>query len=265
MPALWFWFVALFLKLGGNSLAMLRLPAALFGAAAVISLYALLRGTWGRYAATAGRAIMAFSVSNVHYSRLALNNITTQFFWATCFFFLLRGFRSRRRFDWAVAGLSAGLSEYFYYGTRLLPFILLAFVVFVPCCSLATKTKIRERSARNGRKLFRRIRSAVGSLFSEPQSLFGERNQPSDLVRMFQLVSLVSKWLGKPFGRCFPRTCWESALMVHRTSYSMHHCFYLPKPRCLCQALHCFYGIGVIPLRFSCSLPALAYCSWAVH
>ena len=96
LPALWFWITAVFLKLGGNSLAMLRLPAALFGAATVLPVYGLIRGTCGRYAATAGTAIMAFSVSNVHYSRLALNNITTQFFWATCFLFLLRGLRSRR-------------------------------------------------------------------------------------------------------------------------------------------------------------------------
>ncbi len=131
LPALWFWLVAVFLKLGGTSLAMLRLPAALFGAATVVPLYALLRGTWGRYAAITGSAIMAFSVSNVHYSRLALNNIVTQFFWTTCFFFLLRALRSRRPSDWALAGLSAGLSEYFYYGTRLLPFILTVFIVFL--------------------------------------------------------------------------------------------------------------------------------------
>ena len=131
LPALWFWFVAAFLKLGGTSLAMLRLPAALFGAATVVPLYALIRGTWGRYAAIAGGAIMAFSASNVHYSRLALNNIATQFFWAACFFFVLRGLRSRRSSDWAVAGLSAGVSEYFYYGTRLLPFILAVFLVFL--------------------------------------------------------------------------------------------------------------------------------------
>ncbi len=131
LPALWFCFVAVFLKLGGTSLAILRLPAALFGAATVVPLYALLRGTWGRYAAIAGSTIMAFSVSNVHYSRLALNNIVTQFFWATCFFFLLRALRSRRPSDWVLAGLSAGLSEYFYYGTRLLPFILAMFMVFL--------------------------------------------------------------------------------------------------------------------------------------
>jgi hypothetical protein len=131
LPALWFWFMAVFLKLGGTSLAMLRLPAALFGAATIVPLYALLRETWGRYAAITGSTIMAFSISNVHYSRLALNNIVTQFFWATCFFFLLRALRSRRPFDWVLAGLSAGLSEYFYYGTRLLPFILAVFMVFL--------------------------------------------------------------------------------------------------------------------------------------
>lgn len=131
LPALWFWIVSLFLKVGGNTLSMLRFPAALFGAATVIPLYGLIRGTWGRCAAMAGTVILAFSASNIHYSRLALNNVTVQFFWAACFFFLWRGLRSRRPFDWALAGLSAGLSEYFYYGTRLLPVILLVFTCYI--------------------------------------------------------------------------------------------------------------------------------------
>jgi hypothetical protein len=131
LPALWFWIVSRFLKVGGSTLAMLRLPAALFGAATVLPLYGLIRGTWGRYAAIAGTAILAFSTSNIHYSRLALNNITSQFFWTACFFFVLRGLRSRRPFDWAVAGLSAGLSEYFYYGTRLLPLLLILFICYL--------------------------------------------------------------------------------------------------------------------------------------
>jgi hypothetical protein len=131
LPALWFWIVSRFLKVGGSNLATLRMPAALFGAATVLPLYGLIRGTWGRYAAIAGTAILAFSASNIHYSRLALNNITTQFFWTACFFFLLRGLCSRRPLDWALAGLSAGLSEYFYYGTRLLPFILVLFIGYL--------------------------------------------------------------------------------------------------------------------------------------
>jgi hypothetical protein len=73
---------------------------------------------------------MAFSAADVHYSRMALNNITTSFFWTVCFFFLLRG-RSRRATDWVFAGLAGGVSEHFYYGTRLLPFILICFVAYL--------------------------------------------------------------------------------------------------------------------------------------
>jgi 4-amino-4-deoxy-L-arabinose transferase-like glycosyltransferase len=131
LPALWFALVAGVLKLGGISLAVVRLPAALFGAATVLPFYGLVRGVWGRAAAIAGASIMAFSAANVHYSRMALNNITTPFFWTLCFFLILRGLRNRRPVDWTLGGLTAGLSEHFYYGTRLLPFILLGFVVYL--------------------------------------------------------------------------------------------------------------------------------------
>jgi 4-amino-4-deoxy-L-arabinose transferase-like glycosyltransferase len=131
LPALWFAIVAGALKLGGIGLATIRLPAALFGAATVLPFYGLVRGVWGRIAAIAGASIMAFSAANVQYSRMALNNITTPFFWTVCFFFLMRGLRSRRPTDWTLAGVAAGASEHFYYGTRLLPFILAAFVAYL--------------------------------------------------------------------------------------------------------------------------------------
>jgi 4-amino-4-deoxy-L-arabinose transferase-like glycosyltransferase len=131
LPAIWFVIVAGALKLGGIGLATVRLPAALFGAATVLPFYGLLRGVWGRVAAIAGASIMAFSAANVHYSRMALNNITTPFFWVVCFFFIVRGLRTRRPVDWALAGVTAGLSEHFYYGTRLLPFVLGGFVLYL--------------------------------------------------------------------------------------------------------------------------------------
>jgi hypothetical protein len=62
---------------------------------------------------------------------MGLSNITTPFFWTVCFFFLLRGLRSRNPTDWTLAGLAAGISEHFYYGTRLLPFILIIFLIFL--------------------------------------------------------------------------------------------------------------------------------------
>lgn len=131
LPALWFAIVAGALKLGGISLAVVRLSAALFGAATVLPFYGFLRNTWGRAAAISGASIMAFSAVDVHYSRMALNNITTPLFWTVCFFFLMRGLRSRRPIDWTLGGFAGGVSEHFYYGTRLLPFVLLAFVAYL--------------------------------------------------------------------------------------------------------------------------------------
>jgi 4-amino-4-deoxy-L-arabinose transferase-like glycosyltransferase len=131
LPALWFAMVAAVLKLGGISLAIVRVPAALFGAATVLPLYGFVRCAWGRTAAIAGASIMAFSAANVHYSRMALNNISTPFFWAACFLFLICGLRRREPALWTLAGLAAGLSEHFYYGTRLLPFILLVFITYL--------------------------------------------------------------------------------------------------------------------------------------
>ena len=131
LPAFWFAIVAAVLKLGGIGLATVRFPAALFGAATVLPFYGLVRGVWGRVAAIVGASIMAFSAANVHYSRMALNNITTPFFWTACFFFLLRGLRTSRPVDWTLAGLAAGVSEHFYYGTRLLPFVLGGFFLYL--------------------------------------------------------------------------------------------------------------------------------------
>lgn len=130
LPTLWFAIVAGALKVCGVTLAAVRLPSALFGAATVVPFYAFVRNVWGRVAAIAGATIMAVSASNVHYSRMAIH-ITTPFFWTLCFFFLLRGLRTRRPVDWALAGMTAGLSEHFYYGTRLLPFILIGFVLYL--------------------------------------------------------------------------------------------------------------------------------------
>ena len=131
LPAFWFAIVAGVLKLGGIGLATVRFPAALFGAATVLPFYGLVRGVWGRVAAIAGAGVMAFSAVNVHYSRMGLSNITTPFFWTVCFFFLMRGLRSRKPADWTLAGLAAGIGEHFYYGTRLLPFLLVSFVGYL--------------------------------------------------------------------------------------------------------------------------------------
>ena len=127
LPSIWFSFAAGLMHLAGPGLVGVRLGVALIGALTVIPVYGLARLAWGRTAALVAAFAVAASATYIHYSRVSILNITTPFWWAVCFYFLLRGLRSRRPGDFVWAGLAAGTSMYTYYGTRLLPYLLLAF------------------------------------------------------------------------------------------------------------------------------------------
>ncbi|MDQ3705936.1 MAG: glycosyltransferase family 39 protein [Chloroflexota bacterium] len=131
LPALWFVLVAASLNLGDSTLAAARLPTALIGAATTIPVYLFVRDSWGRVAAIVAGATFAFGVASVHYSRVTINNMTSALFWAACFYFLMRGLRLKRPLDWVLAGLAGGLGEHFYYGTRLLPMLLVGFGIYL--------------------------------------------------------------------------------------------------------------------------------------
>jgi hypothetical protein len=127
LPSMWFPFTAGLMRFAGPGLMGVRLGVALIGALTVIPVYGLARLAWGRGAAGVAAFAVAVSATYIHYSRVSIINITTPFWWAICFYFLLRGLRSRRPGDFVWAGLAAGTSMYTYYGTRLLPYLLLAF------------------------------------------------------------------------------------------------------------------------------------------
>jgi hypothetical protein len=138
LPSLPFAFVGGVMRLAGPGLGGERLGVALIGALTVIPLYGLARLIAGRTAALLAGFAWTTSAVAIHYSRISIVNMTTAFAWAVCFYFLLRGLQSRRPGDWAWAGLAAGLSMYTYYGTRLLPFVLAAFVVYLAVFHRAT-------------------------------------------------------------------------------------------------------------------------------
>src|SRR5207248_4475994 len=93
--------------------------------------YGLARLVAGRAAAALAAFVMATSPVAIHYTRVSIINMTTGFCWAVCFYFLLKGMRSRRPGDFVWAGLAAGTSMYTYYGTRLLPYLLLVYVGYL--------------------------------------------------------------------------------------------------------------------------------------
>ena len=131
LPSLPFAFTGNLMHLVGTGLAGVRAGIALVGALTLIPTYGIARLLWGRVAAAVAGFAWATSPVAIHYSRVSIVNITTAACWAACFYFLLHGLRTHRPLSFALSGLAAGLSMYTFYGTRLLPYLLVAFVAYL--------------------------------------------------------------------------------------------------------------------------------------
>lgn len=96
------------------------------GALTVPLTYALGRLLYTRHVALWGAVLLAAYHYHIHFSRMALNNIADSLFGVLLFALLAAAVQTRRWSLFAAAGLSLGLAQYFYMGTRLFPLVVAA-------------------------------------------------------------------------------------------------------------------------------------------
>ncbi|MDQ3248829.1 MAG: glycosyltransferase family 39 protein, partial [Chloroflexota bacterium] len=147
-PTLFHYVQAGAMRLFGETETGLRLLSVSFGALCIPLMYAIGRVGWGRLAGLTAGWLMLVSHLHLHYSRIALNNIESV--WFTILFVLLLMLTyelaptqavnhplatepdqapspntlDQRPLLWVMlAGLTLGLGQYFYYGSRLMPVI----------------------------------------------------------------------------------------------------------------------------------------------
>lgn len=149
-PTLFHYVQAGALWLFGETLSGLRLLSVIVGALCVPLLYLVARAGWGRAAALTAGWLLAISHLPIHYSRIALNNIESVWFMIALvlLLFLVRGERDAagtneanagstpdgappRILSYVLIGLVIGLSQYFYYGSRLLPVVAVAAFLYL--------------------------------------------------------------------------------------------------------------------------------------
>lgn len=132
-PTLFHYVQASALWLFGETETSLRMLSAIFGAACAPLLYSIGRRGWGRVAGLAAGWLLAVSHLHIHYSRIALNNIETV--WCIILFILLFTLLYERQTPSLLLaiglGLTIGLSQYFYYGSRLLPILAVPFLLYL--------------------------------------------------------------------------------------------------------------------------------------
>ena len=123
-PSLYYFVIALSYKVFGVGILGARMPSVLIGVAAVPLLYLLLRELFGRNVALAGGAFLAVYHVHIHYSRIAMNNVSAVTIAVLALYFLARALRTKQPLDFGLAGASAALSLYSYVGARAVPLVM---------------------------------------------------------------------------------------------------------------------------------------------
>ncbi len=115
----------------GPSLFAQRWLSAMLGLIAVAAIYALGRSMFNVRVGLLGAAFSVASFWALMYSRMGLRIIALPAFVLLAMLFLWRGLNRIRRRDFILAGVIFGLSAYTYSATRMLPFIFVAFFMYL--------------------------------------------------------------------------------------------------------------------------------------
>lgn len=95
-------------------------------------------------AALIGAAALSVSYWHVSLSRLGFRAILLPLFSALAISFLVRGWQHKRRRDFLLAGVWLGLTQYTYISARLLPLVMVGFIVIELLLSLRRKSTVGE-------------------------------------------------------------------------------------------------------------------------
>jgi 4-amino-4-deoxy-L-arabinose transferase-like glycosyltransferase len=140
LPMMSFAWHALSMRIFGETVYGLRMSSVIVGTLTLIPFYFLTRLLFNRRTAIIATFLLAVSHPFIALNRLGINYTQTTLLEVTAFYFLFRGLRSRKWWDFAVSGLFMGAGLYLYYASRLVPFIVIAFLF---CAAIAHRGVLR--------------------------------------------------------------------------------------------------------------------------
>jgi 4-amino-4-deoxy-L-arabinose transferase-like glycosyltransferase len=141
LPMLSFAWHAISMRIFGETVFGLRMSSVIAGTLTLIPLYFLTRLLFNRTTAFLAVFFLAVSHPFIALNRLGINYTQTTLFEVTTFYFLFRGLRTKKWWDFAACGLFMGIGLYLYYASRLVPFIVLGFLV---CICVSDRGLLRE-------------------------------------------------------------------------------------------------------------------------
>ncbi len=143
-PYLQSWFA----DLGGRNLESLRWISVILGTLGIPALYLLAKTLFDRKTALIAALLLATFPPHIQFSRIGINNIADPLFGTLAIAFLARGLKQGGRMNFALAGASLGLTQYFYEGGRFLyPMLIVCWLAWFPLARLL-KSIFNRRTSR---------------------------------------------------------------------------------------------------------------------
>jgi 4-amino-4-deoxy-L-arabinose transferase-like glycosyltransferase len=130
LPMMSFAWHAVSMRIFGETIYGLRMSSVIVGTLTLISFYFLVRLLFDKKIALVAALLLAVAHPFIALSRLGINYTQTTLFEVTTFYFLFRGLRTRRWWDFVLSGLFMGAGLYLYYASRLVPLIVAGFLVY---------------------------------------------------------------------------------------------------------------------------------------
>jgi len=128
-PSFYFTIPSFFIALLGHTIPALRIPSALAGALTVTASFFVARAMFGKRAAWFTAVFLAAFHFHIHFSRIGLNNIWDGLWYIVTIGALWYGWENDRRNAFLLAGLSLGISQYFYSSSRTILVLILGWVI----------------------------------------------------------------------------------------------------------------------------------------
>ena len=208
-PALYFGLLSVSQAVFGRTTEAIRLVSALAGALTIPALYWMARQMFGRPAALAAAAWLGAFHVHVFFSRLAYNNIFDGLLLVLAVGGLWLGWQEGRRDGFLLAGLSLGLSQYFYTTARLTPIVLTIWVVLLAVHRRPDRARTSGLAA--GGLAALAVFLPLGMLYaSHPDQLFFTASRVSMLIPGW--TSEAAAALGMTAGGLVLEQIWVTAL-----------------------------------------------------
>jgi 4-amino-4-deoxy-L-arabinose transferase-like glycosyltransferase len=208
-PALYFGLLSASQAVFGRTAEAIRLVSALAGALTVPALYWMARQMFGRPAALAAAAWLAAFHVHVFFSRLAYNNIFDGLLFVMAAGGLWLGWQDGRRGGFLLAGLSLGLSQYFYTTSRLTPIVITIWVMLLAIHRRPDRARTSGLAASGLAALA--VFLPLGMLYaSHPDQLFFTASRVSMLIPGW--TSEAAAALGMTAGGLVLEQIWVTAL-----------------------------------------------------